>query len=178
MNASRKHQRGLTLVELSLSLAVSLAIGAAVAGLYVQSNQAAKYERTRQEVLQVVSAVTQMATTGPRADIDAEAVGASGLVADYMVDGTTLRHSLDGVITVAEDDIAGGNARAMSVLVEGLDAADCTEIASTLSDRFDVVVAGGTILRDETASPIVESGRLDAAAACEGGQDVAFFFVP
>lgn len=178
MNVSKNRQRGLTLVELSLSLAVSLAIGAAVAALYVQTNQASKYERARQEVLQVVSAVTQMATTGPRSEINAETVGSSGLVPDYMVDGAELRHSLDGVITVAEDDIAGGNARAMSVIVEGLDAADCAEIAATLSDRFDVVSVGVTVLRDETASPIVESNRAEAAAACEGGQDVAFFFVP
>lgn len=178
MIAARKRQAGMTLIELSLSLAIALAIGAVVATLYVQSNQAATYERARQEVLQVVSAVTQMAATGPRAQITAETVGASGLVSSYLVDGADLRHSLDGLITVAEDDIAGGNARAMRVTLTGLDQADCAEMASTLADRFDVVEAGVTTLRDETASPVVESDRVEALTACEGGQDVAFFFIP
>lgn len=178
MIASRKHQRGLTLIELSLSLAISLAIAGVAATLYVQSNQAATYERARQETLQVVSAVTQMATTGPRADINAETIGASGLVSAYMVDGANLMHSLDGQFLVTEDDIAGGNARAMSVTLTGLNQAECAEMASSLAERFDVVIVGATTLRDETSTPVLESTRVEALTACDGGQDVAFFFVP
>lgn len=178
MIRSRKHQRGLTLIELSLSLAISLAIAGVAVTLYAQSNQATKYERTRQETLQVASAVTQLATSGPRADINAEMVGASGLVSTYLVDGTTLVHSLDGQILIAEDDIAGGNARAMAITLTGLDQAECAEMAASLADRFDVVVAGATTLRDETSTPVQESTRAEMLTACDGGQDLELFFVP
>ena len=178
MTRSRRYQKGVTLIELSLGLAITLAMTAVVAAMYLQAQRASALEKTRQEILQVSSAVTQMAVTGNRAGINAETVGSSGLIQNYMIRGAKVFHSLDGEIEIGEASFSSGlDARAMRIKVLSLKASHCSEIALSLADRFDEVIVNNIMIKDSTVTPAVSPLRSVSDSACTGGATVEFLFV-
>ena len=181
---SRRHQAGLTLVELSLAIGLSMAVAASAAGLFMVTQRSSTQDTLRDQLMQVAAAMSQMAANGQRSTISAQTIAEARLVPDSMVRGsgatTTLGSTAGGTFDVGETDFSSSvAARALYITVTGLDAPRCVDLAMSAADRFDEVRVGGltgTTVKHALAATAVLPDRTDIATACDTGTDVSFLF--
>jgi len=178
-----KHQRGLTLIELSLSLAVVLSITAFIAGNYLVNRSNARMDTLRTELMTVASAVGQMARAGNIAGITTATVGQSRLLPDGNVfgvgAGTVISNAMGGRFEIASAAMPGVSATGLRIRVTGLEDGPCVEAAMMMAERFDAVSAGGTVVKNRLlATPIRASRALAQTGCTANASQLDFLLLP
>lgn len=180
----KKYQTGVSLLELTIALGIILTISGVIAGGFASNRANARFDATRTELMSVATASSQLARNGNLSGISSRAIAESRLVPEAMIQGSgatvRLSHSLGGQFNVSSQPIPGiAGANAVRIEVTGLSRGRCEDAAITFAERFDVVTAGGTTIKNRLLSTPILPSRNTAVTACGAApEQLRFFLVP
>lgn len=180
----RKHQRGASLLELTISIGIILSISGVIASGFAANRANARFDAARAELITVATAASQIARNGNLAGITSRSIAESRLVPETMVRGngagTQLVHSMGGQFIVTAQAVPGIlGATGVRIQMSGLSRGRCEDAAISFSERFDVVTIGATAVKNRLLATPLITGRAAVEAACAGNaNDLRFFLIP
>lgn len=167
-----KKQRGLTLIELAVGLAIVLAITALVVGVYTTTSRSQRTNDVQTQLTQISSQVRSLAPAGNFAGITTKVLADSQKIPDSWIGGTaaapTITTPFGGTIAVAEADLAPGTDNAFTITVNDLPVAACNDIITNSLANFVIINAGATDVKT-VADP--DAAPADIATACAATGD-------
>jgi prepilin-type N-terminal cleavage/methylation domain-containing protein len=167
-NKMKAVQKGLTLVELMLVLAVIAIIIAIGVGAYVITNSGAKAYGVSSDMMSLNAAVKTLYQNGTYTSIDAQTIAKTGKVPANMVDGSgNLKGKWGGTLTLAPTSVGSGTDNAFQVTYPNIPRRECNDMAATLAPIFDIVKVGTTTVKDRTAATPITFDAGTAATACD-----------
>ena len=179
----KNRQRGITLIEVILGIAISSLVVLGVLAIYNNAQARADNDRELRNVQALLTEVRSMYTgrgTYGTADITAAMINSRAIPESMLQTAgtppvTTVRHSWDGVVSVQG---AGANFR---ILYDAVPSAGCTRLAPSLLSAFQSVeigtavaagaVTGATAITNATADPV---GAIATACGAAGTRGIAF----
>jgi len=179
-----KYQTGVSLLELTIALSIVLTISGVIAGGFAANRANARFDAARSELMSVATAASQIARNGNIAGITTRAIAESRLVPEPMIHGSgpaiRLTHSLGGQFIVSGQPIPGvAGATGIRIEMTGLNQGRCEDAAITFAERFDVITAGASVVKNRLlSSPIVPSRALAETACSSAPGELRFFLVP
>lgn len=138
-------QRGFTLMEMLLVIAIIGAFVYFMFNLFGESKDSASAIRTANRVANIIADTTDLlsgqATTA--ACVTATVIS-NGAIPDEMVSGSTIKNSYGGDVTLASGGVAGGTANACLLTFEDVPQDDCSRIVRRTEQLADRITVAGT----------------------------------
>lgn len=135
-----KNQKGLTLIELAVGLAIVLAISALVVGVYTTTSRSQRTNDVQTQLTQIASQVRSMAPQGNYTDIDEQVLINSKKIPDAWVAdnaGTkTITNPFGGTFDIAPNT----DPNAFDIVVTDLPVAACNDIITNSQANFAAIV--------------------------------------
>ena len=139
-----KNQKGLTLIELAVGLAIVLAITALVVGVYTTTSRSQRTNDVQTQLTQISSQVRSMAPTGNFDGITHAVLANSKKIPESWVGGTaaapTITTPFGGTIEVVQADVNGGTANGFDIVLNDLPVAACNDIITNSQANFVEIV--------------------------------------
>lgn len=174
-----KKQRGLTLIELAVGLAIVLAISALVVGVYTTTSRSQRTNDVQTQLTQIASQVRSMAPQGSYTGIDDTVLARSKKVPEaWVVDnaGTPeIRHPFGGSFDIAPASVNGGTDNGFAITVDELPVAACNDIVTNSQANFAEIDVGSTPLKTYGAAA-VDAGTISTACTPATGDTVSVTF--
>lgn len=158
---SRKNQKGLTLVELILTLALAGLILFGIFSAYSSAKQSSNIKAESTGLQTLVAGVRSLYPGSPNyTGVGAAQLITAGKAPQSMVNGTALRNVWGGAITVAANATAG-----FDVTYAAVPTSSCIEIITTVGPSFNVVAIGATTVKAADAEVNVATATTACSAA-------------
>jgi type II secretory pathway pseudopilin PulG len=154
----RQRRRGLTLIEATMVLAIATVVVAGVLVFYSQSNTNSKVNEVMGQLNAIQSGVrSAYSGAGDYTGLDNAAIIGARVLPNKMIAGTNIRHALNGAVTIASADVAGGTANAFTVAIASVPRDACIRImtmdmGSGVYDLTTTVSGAGTALASQAGT--------------------------
>lgn len=194
-NSKFRKQAGLTLLELTIGLGIVLAISALAIGIGVVVQATQRTSDAQTQILQLAAAARQASVGGAYDGVTAAILARQDKVPAAWVanDGVSLSNPFGGryVLTPANLSSAGvvsatcnsttgtTPCNAIVIAVDQLPASACASLITNSAANFAVITpaaaGGGTALKNDRATPVVNLTPASVTTACEAGNATISF---
>lgn len=171
---SRARQKGITLLEITIGIAIGMLISVLAITLATATRQDVILQELQTQVM-LVASQTQSAgqTAGNYQGIDAEMLVDTGRVPREWVGGAdgswTIQHVLNGNIGIATQNVGSGANNGATLIVNSLTIAACSTLLTNLQGNFVAIGREAYAdVRGVAAAPLT-AGQIEAA--CTSGPE-------
>lgn len=172
---NRKSQKGFTIIELLIVLAVALAL-IGLAASYGPTLFGGQRSAAGNLALQAIVQGGNAVKSGPTfVGVDQTAIARSGKLPTTMVGpGNTIINQWNGTVTVAPVTWNGTANGAMAVTYPGVPRNECNSIISSAGSNFVKIVVGASpAVKDDSAGTALTTGAV--TAACDNASNSIVF---
>lgn len=181
----RRRQKGITLIELMIAIAIALVIAAVVIGLAYKARQDATTRAVNTEIVRVAEALDMIVRNSSYTGVTTAMICDTGKLNDLCTTNgsgvTVIRNSAGGDITIGGMGGGGGmgaatmaimfgpppppppSSTATALMVTGIPVSSCTTLMLNLQMRFRGTAVNGQTLRGWDGTP---ASPADIATAC------------
>lgn len=168
-----KQQRGLTLIELTLGIAIVLVVITIGILVYNGLQQSSRSYSGESGLLALVAGVKQVNPNPSYTGLSATVIINAKKAPSNMVNGTALVNPWGGAVTLAPANYNGGTANAFAVTYNSIPASECNTIVNAVAPNFQVITVGTTTVKDEAAGTNPTAATV--STACNNGTNNVVF---
>ncbi|TXI77594.1 MAG: hypothetical protein E6Q44_13330 [Flavobacteriales bacterium] len=178
---SAYHQRGLSLIELSLGLLIAaVVIGFGIKAFnYVMADTRA--QDAQRALLQIVAGAKALKSNNAYTGITAQVLIDANKAPEDLVQGTTISNPFSGTFTVAAFSANGGTDNAVKVCANQVPRSECASLVNNTGPSMARVIVGAdcnattTVLRDRIGTTPVNPTPATIATACANDNNTLQF---
>lgn len=168
-----KHQSGLTLIELTLGIALVLVVIGIGILVYNGRQQSSHSYSGESGLLALVAGVKQINPNPSYTGLTTGVIISAKAAPSNMVNGTELVNDWGGAVTVAATNYNGGTGNAFAVTYESVPSSECNTLVNAVAPNFQVIIVGKTTVKNEAAGTYPTAATV--ATACVNGTNSVVF---
>lgn len=173
MFSSKKHQKGLTMIETTFVLLLVLGVVLYAVSKYNEGQASSNLNQEQSNLIGIIGKIKSKYNTAPDfTGVTADLLRNAEIFPDEMVSGTTVHSLLGGTITAAPTNAVGTN-DAVAITIPGYSKKACNGITERIENSVYSMTVNGTVIKAAN-SPM---NRTTVSTACVTGSNTVVFLI-
>lgn len=165
-------QHGFSLLEVGIVLVIAAFVAFNIYTRFIAVDDRNNARTTSDLVRDVAVACREVRSGNSYNGVNNTVLSNAGLVPEGLsVSGSTFSHPLNGTVTLAAANHAGGTDNVCQQTWTNLDSASCSRIIGSVESQMEYIAKGTTVVKSDTVTP---TSAL-VATACSGATNTVVF---